>query len=62
MKQYHINKAGKKCLCSGYGVYPSGENCTGCLDCKCNLLKKLATNKQVNKNCILVGIAKKKKK
>jgi len=33
-KKYHISPSGKKSLCSGYGVYPDGTKCTGCMDCK----------------------------
>ncbi len=65
-KEFHIDKKGKKSLCSGYGVYPSGEKCSGCMDCKGKFVKKAATNKQliaqVNKTHSLVKVSAKKKK
>lgn len=65
-KEFHIDKQGKKSLCSGYGVYPDGEKCSGCMDCKGKYVKKAATKKQliaqVNKNCTVIKVSAKKKK
>lgn len=66
MKKYHIDKKGKKSLCSGYGIYPDGEKCSGCMDCGGKFLKKAATAKQliaqVNKTHTTIKMSGKKKK
>lgn len=50
-------------LCSGYGVFPSGEKCTGCSDCGGKFLKRDITNKEIeqvfNRTHAIITISKK---
>ena len=47
MEKYHINKNGDKRLCSGYGVYPDGEKCSGCMDCHGRFLHRNPTHQEI---------------
>lgn len=58
MKQYHIRPNGKKALCSGYGVYPDGEKCTGCMDCKGKKITLKQAMKAVERNHLTITIRK----